>query len=290
MKIIRNAQSLNRTRKDPIPYENHHILPKAQFPLWIKKESNLVLLTREEHFEVHRHACYIWPNQRVAFWHMCHSKKYGNIRTPEEYALARSQISISTKEKMKDPKIRQLLSQNTKEQFKRPGFLEFHTSKTKEGMHRKESWSSFLETVKDTVHWTDGKSYIRLKKGELPPEGFKRGHQYIPHPKKRGQQSIIPGSIRYVSPDGKAHYGFSIPDGCVTEKEWIQKTGSPSQKHGRARSVQCVETGETFESIAQAGRKYPKARSKIAEVCDGKRMRAGKLHWKWASNSETNSA
>ena len=52
-------------------------------------------------------------------------------------------------------------------------------------------------------------------------------------------------------------------------------------KNGRAKKVKCIETGEIFEYILKAVKKYPKA-SKIAEVCNGTRKTAGGLHWEWA--------
>ena len=52
-------------------------------------------------------------------------------------------------------------------------------------------------------------------------------------------------------------------------------------KNHRARKVKCIETGEIFEYILKAVKKYPKA-SKIAEVCNGTRKTAGGLHWEWA--------
>jgi hypothetical protein len=44
-------------------------------------------------------------------------------------------------------------------------------------------------------------------------------------------------------------------------------------------SVKCVETGETFNSMSDAARKYKTQPIHISECCRGKRKTAGGLHW-----------
>lgn len=41
-------------------FEFHHILPRSLFPLWIKRESNIVALTAREHFFCHQLLCKIY--------------------------------------------------------------------------------------------------------------------------------------------------------------------------------------------------------------------------------------
>lgn len=48
-------------------YENHHILPRSLFPLWVKRESNLVLLTAREHFFCHQLLTKIFPSRQMNF-------------------------------------------------------------------------------------------------------------------------------------------------------------------------------------------------------------------------------
>jgi hypothetical protein len=50
-----------------IYYEKHHILPKSLFPNWIKKDSNLVLLTAREHFFCHQLLTKIYPKKEMFF-------------------------------------------------------------------------------------------------------------------------------------------------------------------------------------------------------------------------------
>ena len=67
------------------------------------------------------------------------------------------------------------------------------------------------------------------------------------------------------------------------EKDKIGKSHkgtTAGAKNGRAKKVRCIETGEVFEYIGQALKKYPKA-SKISMVCNGERHTTGGLHWEW---------
>lgn len=48
-------------------YEAHHILPKSLFPLWIKRKSNVVLLTAREHFFCHQLLTKIYPTSQMFF-------------------------------------------------------------------------------------------------------------------------------------------------------------------------------------------------------------------------------
>lgn len=50
-----------------------------------------------------------------------------------------------------------------------------------------------------------------------------------------------------------------------------------SQKY-QWKKIQCIETGEIFQSAAEAKRKYG---GHIASVANGIRKTAGGFHWKW---------
>lgn len=88
-KIIRFALSQSRSKKDGNYYESHHIIPKS-----FGKKSSTVLLTPEEHYEVHKilaevfvhHPIYnkkmLWAFHRIAY------DKDRQV-TKEEYAIAR---------------------------------------------------------------------------------------------------------------------------------------------------------------------------------------------------------
>ena len=52
--------------------------------------------------------------------------------------------------------------------------------------------------------------------------------------------------------------------------------------NARKKKIQCVETGEIFESASDAARKIPKtSQSKICMVCRGQRNTCGGYHWKY---------
>ena len=56
-----------RTKGNGNYYEKHHILPRSLFPLWVKRESNLVLLTAREHFFCHQLLTKIFPSRQMNF-------------------------------------------------------------------------------------------------------------------------------------------------------------------------------------------------------------------------------
>jgi len=109
--IIENAKSKNRTKLkkdnvDYVYYENHHITPKCMGGT--NDEENLVLLTAQEHFVIHKLLVYIHKgNYKLicAYHKLCYNNNGDHIRSNRDYELARSlrnNISLSkeTKEKI----------------------------------------------------------------------------------------------------------------------------------------------------------------------------------------------
>lgn len=89
-------------------FEFHHILPRSLFPLWIKRESNIVTLTAKEHFFCHQLLTKIYPNSfemKSAIWRMiCRvkelkisSKQYEKIRKDFSKELSDKRKGIQTK-------------------------------------------------------------------------------------------------------------------------------------------------------------------------------------------------
>ena len=66
--------------KIPSVYEVHHILPKSMFPLWSKKENNLIKLSIENHYRAHYLLYKIYNN-----WEMTNAFKYMLDITGKEY-------------------------------------------------------------------------------------------------------------------------------------------------------------------------------------------------------------
>ena len=56
-----------------------------------------------------------------------------------------------------------------------------------------------------------------------------------------------------------------------------------SGKGGKARSkkVECIETGIIYESTREAERQTGIGHNNISQVCNGKRLTAGKFHWRY---------
>lgn len=74
--------------------------------------------------------------------------------------------------------------------------------------------------------------------------------------------------------------------GKKRSKEYIEKMKIrvSGKNSGKAKAVRCVETGEVFDTITEANKKY-KCKH-ISLVCQGKRASAGKLngkplHWEY---------
>lgn len=74
-------------------YEAHHILPKSLFSNWIKRKSNIVLLTAKEHYFVHKLLHKIYPGGEMAsaWFRLCTDKKHKV--TMRDYEKARIEYS-----------------------------------------------------------------------------------------------------------------------------------------------------------------------------------------------------
>ena len=62
----------------------------------------------------------------------------------------------------------------------------------------------------------------------------------------------------------------------------IRRENIKKATEARKKRVQCVETGEIFESASEAARKIPgTTQSKICMVCRGQRKTCGGYHWQY---------
>lgn len=263
MKIIFNAIKETKQSLRPLPYkrrqkafsgkyfEFHHILPKSLFPLWKKKESNIVALTAREHFFCHQLLTKIYPSKEMfyALRMMAMSNEKSNHK--ERYKITSKEYEALKKDnhckgrtpwnkgvKMNDDAKQRMIasraktiSNMTKEERKRfcpdsgnvrennPFFGKVHTEETKEKISK---------TLKDKNK--------NLSKEEL---SVKYGHTHL-----------------------------------------------SSSQNPRAHAVMLLNTGEVFDCIADAKRKYPQARH-ITECCQGYLGSTGKLdgekmRWRYA--------
>lgn len=94
IKILKKAKSEKRS-KDLKYLELHHVLPKSLFPLWSKRESNIVLLTAREHFVVHMLLTKIYPSYQmnIAFFRLASDEK--RLVSSKEYEHAKELLSMS---------------------------------------------------------------------------------------------------------------------------------------------------------------------------------------------------
>lgn len=109
-----------------------------------------------------------------------------------------------------------------------------------------------------------------LWKGELNPRHLdplfgERNGMYGKHHTEKTKKKI-----------SEANKGRAMSDEA---KEKISKT--LREHHVLAKKVLCVETGEIFNSVRQAGEAYHIAHECIGRVCRGERKTAAKKHWKY---------
>lgn len=80
----------------------------------------------------------------------------------------------------------------------------------------------------------------------------------------------------------KAKMGNQIMKGMKLSEEW-KKHLSEAQPH--KKRIVCIDTGEKFESFADAARKTGLNRTKIVSCCTGKRHMTGGLHFKYDTST-----
>jgi hypothetical protein len=81
-------------RKNYFCAARDHILPKSLFPLWIKRKSNIVLLTAREHFFCHQLLDKIYPNSNmfIGLWRLSNDNKH-NYLSSKEYERLKQRCS-----------------------------------------------------------------------------------------------------------------------------------------------------------------------------------------------------
>lgn len=84
-------------------FEFHHILPRSLFPLWSKKELNLICLTAREHFFCHQLLTKIYPGSKMIFalWRLCNGTTTQRIYSSRYYENIKKEVSKIQAERLK---------------------------------------------------------------------------------------------------------------------------------------------------------------------------------------------
>jgi hypothetical protein len=158
-------------------YEDHHILPRALFPLWEKKKSNIVRLTAQENFEAHRLLCIIFPSPEmglaISLIHNSHKKIRGFIKVSKEnYEDLKKIVSKACSDRNK---IRFQDSEQRKKQGspgeKNPMYGKKHTKEAKKLIGDANRGSN--SPLYRTSWWNNGEIDVRSK--ECPGVNWTKG-------------------------------------------------------------------------------------------------------------------
>lgn len=253
MKIIFNAIKETKQSLRPLPYkrrqkafsekyfEFHHILPKSLFPLWRKRESNIIALTAREHFFCHQLLTKIYPSREMF------------------YAL---RMMAMANEKS-----------NHKEHYKISS-KEYETLRKNNPCKGRTPWNKGLkmdDEVKQRMTETRAKTISNMTEEERKrfcPNNGNKGTNNPFYNKKHSQETLDKISKTLKEKNSK-----------LTKEQLSQKFGHchlTGESNPRAHAVMLLNTGEIFNCIADAKRKYPQARH-ITECCQGHLGSTGKL-------------
>ena len=263
IKIISNAIKETKQSLRPLPYKHrqkafsgkyfefHHILPKSLFPLWEKRESNIVALTAREHFFVHQLLTKIYPSREML------------------YALR--MMAITSK------------NSNHKEHYKISS-KEYEALRKNNPCKGRAAWNKGVkmkDDAKQKMIESREKTVSKMTKEERKrfcPHNGNKGANNPFYNKKHSQETLDRISKKIKEKNSK-----------LTKEQLSKKYGHSHLTGGsnpRAHAVILINTGERFDSIADAKRKYPMARH-ISEACIigggvAGSLNGEKLRWRYA--------
>lgn len=270
------------TEKQENKTNNHHILPKSYFKMLKipidNSPKNLVNLLYKDHILAHYYLCLCTKGilkYRLAnaFLHLVNRKwKYieFNPETDLEYfqyireEFCKNLNNLRGYENFKDICLR--ISKKDLNQYY---IIEDHSKEDTE-KHFNIKDTSFCRLLNYyNVHkfMTPQETKIKFKELENEIEYIK----YLYIEKDYTRQSLA--NIYNLNLETMSKF-LKIYNIRKPRKEKIEKI-----KIGLKKPVKCLETGEIFESIAEATLKYPKA--SISECLRGKQLTAGGLHWEY---------
>lgn len=127
-------------------YEAHHILPRSLFPLWVKRRSNIVLLTAREHFFCHQLLDKIYPNSNmfIGLWRLSNDNRHNYLtareyeRLKQSYSKRMSELHKNRSPKNKGKKLSEEQKQRLSESHRGRKLSEEHKQKISESLKGRE--------------------------------------------------------------------------------------------------------------------------------------------------------
>ena len=226
-------------------------------------------------------------NEREKFW-IAHY----NCKVPEGYNLAdggegptgyakpletRKKISESRKGFKHTDETKRKMSEARKKYFENPEARENLARFARQRHHTDETKAKISAIGKGRHHTDEAKAKISAHN-----KGLKRSPEskanIIEAAKKRAQTE-----------EGKAHLLAASKKAVEMAKQGLCKRSEETKRkislsRKDKKRVRCIETGEIFESLSEAARKYNSRHSDISRACRGLRNVAGGKHWEFVDD------
>ena len=261
-------------------------------------------------------------NEREKYWiayYDCISPKGYNLTSggrdgyvaSEETKEKRSKSTKGKKIITKEQRVQ--ISETLKKYFSNPE-ARAKLSESKKKNMSDETRKKISEAAKRRAQTPEGKAHLLAasqKAAKLAPkreyqkksEETKRKLSLSRKDKKRVRCIETGEEFESLAAAGKKYnvYPTTISKACkkllktVVGKHWefidYEIKTNPIVKNGnlvRRKSVRCIETGEIFESIGMAARKYKTITSNISSVCRGVNKTASGKHWEFVNDEFKN--
>ena len=154
---------------------------------------------------------------------------------------------------------------------------------------QKYGWDNFEHIIlEQNEDWTQEELNIKEKEYIIK---YQANNPQYGYNITEGGSSISPNALPKALEWMKQHPEFGkarAQDMLKWQKEHpeealrMRQANAKKASEARKRKVQCIETGEIFESASEAARKVPKTtQSKICMVCRGQRNTCGGYHWRY---------
>lgn len=251
-------------------HETHHIVPKCMGGS--NDKENLIDLFAREHFEAHRLLALENPKHKklIYAWNrMCNSKNGDYQITAKEYAEAREahRNAISGENnpwygKHQSEEIRKRLSES-KLGEKHPNYGKHLSEDTRRKM-------SLAATGEGNPFYGKHLSEGHKNKISNSMKG-KNNHFYGKHHTEETKKKIRE-SKKYIKMSEETKQKIS--------------NATKGENNPRARSVQCIETGEILWGATAFEQKYGFNHGSIIACCRGKRKTHKGYHWRYANEVE----